>query len=59
MKPERVELWDAHQRLAERTEAPWNFQVSLQPGIHALIVTAQEAGQPPRTSRPHTIVVAE
>jgi hypothetical protein len=52
MKPAKVELWDAHQRLAERTEAPWNFQVSLKPGIH-------EAGQPPRTSRPHTIVVAE
>jgi dienelactone hydrolase len=59
VKPEKVELWDAHQRLAERTEAPWSFEVSIKPGIHALIVTAQEAGQPLRTSRPHTIVVAE
>jgi dienelactone hydrolase len=57
--PEKVELWDAHQRLAERTDPPWSFEVSLKPGIHALIVTAQEAGQPQRTSRPHTIVVAE
>jgi hypothetical protein len=59
LNPEKVELWDAHQRLAERTEAPWSFEVSLKPGIHALIATVQEPGHPKRTSRPHTIVVAE
>jgi hypothetical protein len=59
LKPEKVELWDAHQRLAERTEAPWTFEVPLKPGIHALFATVQEAGQPVRSSRPHTIVAAE
>ncbi len=58
-KPAKVELWDAHQRLAERTEAPWTFEVSLKAGVHALYVTAQEAGQPLRTSRPNTVIVAE
>lgn len=55
---QKVELWDAHQRLAERTEAPWNFDVSLQPGIHALVAIVQ-AGKTARTSRPHTIVVVD
>ena len=59
LKPAKVELWDAAQRLAERTEAPWTFEVSLKAGVHALFVTAQEAGQPLRTSRPNTVVVAE
>lgn len=59
LKPEKVELWDAHERLAQRTEAPWNFAVMLKPGIHSLIVTVQEAEKLVRTSRPHTIVVAD
>ncbi len=59
LKPAKVEIWDAAQRLAERTEAPWTFEVSLKAGVHALFVTVQETGQPLRNSRPHTIVVAE
>jgi hypothetical protein len=55
--PERVELWDADQRLAEKAEAPWTFEVSLKPGIHALTATVEGGGR--RTSRPHTIVVDE
>lgn len=58
LKPSKVELWDAHQRLAERTEKPWTFEAALQPGIHSLIAVVYEAGQTVRTSRPHTIVVA-
>ena len=58
LKPQKVELWDAHQRLAEKTEAPWTFEVTLKPGIHSLIVTTG-TGDSRRTSRPHTIVVAE
>jgi hypothetical protein len=57
LKPAKVVLWDADQRLAEKTEAPWTFEVSLKPGIHALIVTAEDSAR--RTSRPHTIVVSE
>jgi hypothetical protein len=57
LKPKKVVLWDADQRLAEKTEAPWTFAVSLKPGIHALIVTVEDGGS--RTSRPHTVVVAE
>ncbi len=58
-KPEKVELWDADQRLAERTEGPWTFAVSLKPGIHTLIAAVRESGKDVRTSRPHTIVVTE
>lgn len=58
LNPDKVELWDAHERLAERTKAPWTFEVSLKPGIHALIATMHEAGQL-RNSRPHTIVVGD
>ena len=59
LKPAKVELWDAHEKLAEKVEAPWSFEVVLKPGVHALFATVQQADQPPRTSRPHTIVVAE
>lgn len=58
LKPAKVELWDAHERLAQRTEAPWTFEVSLRPGIHSLFVTVEEAGQT-RFSKPNTIVVSE
>jgi len=58
LKPAKVELWDAHERLAQRTEAPWTFEVSLRPGIHSLFATVEEAGQT-RFSRPNTIVVVE
>lgn len=59
LKPKKVELWDAHQRLAEKTEAGWNFEVSLKPGIHALYAIVHQEGQEPKLSRPHTIVVGE
>lgn len=58
-KPEKVELWDADQRLAERTDGPWTFDAALKPGIHALIATVRGPDKKVRTSRPHTIVVAE
>lgn len=57
VKARKVELWDAHARLAEKTETPWTFEVSLAPGVHSLIATVEEAGTDRRTSRPHTIVV--
>ncbi len=57
LKPTKLELWDAHQRLAERSSEPWSFEATLPPGIHSLYVTAIEEGRPPRSSRPHTIVV--
>lgn len=57
VNPAKVVLWDADQRLAEKTEGPWTFQVSLKPGIHALNATVE--GGVRRTSRPHTIVVDE
>jgi hypothetical protein len=58
-KADKVELWDGERRMAERTKAPWTFEVKLTPGIHALIATVQESGKEVRTSRPHTIVVSE
>lgn len=54
----KIELWDAHQRLAERASAPWDFEVSLKPGVHALFAIV-EAGDFQRCSRPHTIVVTD
>lgn len=59
LKPEKVTPWDADTMLAERTEAPWTFEISLKPGIHSLFAIVQQAGQSRRTSRPHTIVVTE
>jgi hypothetical protein len=59
LQPAKVELWDAHECLAERTSAPWDFEVSLKPGVHALFVTVQEIGQRGLRSRPHTIVVTD
>lgn len=58
LMPEKVVLWDGPQRLAESSEAPWTFEVSLKPGIHALYAVVQE-GSTARTSRPHTIVVSD
>jgi len=46
LKPAKVVLWDADQRLAEKTEGPWTFEVSLKPGIHALIATVEGGGRP-------------
>lgn len=54
-----VQIWDAERLLAERREAPWEFEVSLKPGVHALIAAAIKEGQPRRLSRPHTIVVID
>ncbi len=59
LKPARVELWDAEQRLAERTAEPWAFEASLKPGIHALFATVQGTDNSVRNSRLHTIVVGE
>jgi hypothetical protein len=58
-KPLKVELWDGQQRLAQRTEAPWNFELSLKPGVHALYAVMHEENQPVLSSRLHTIVVSE
>ncbi len=58
IKPTKVAIWDADKRLAETTEGPWTFVVSLKQGIHSIIATVEDsAGR--RTSRPHTIVVGE
>lgn len=57
LKPAQVVLWDAHQRLAERSEAPWTFEITLAPGIHSLYATVEEAGHK-RFSRPNTVVVS-
>lgn len=57
LKPQRVVLWDADQRLAEKSEAPWTFEVSFKAGIHSLIATVE--GDMRNSSRPHTIVVGE
>jgi len=59
LTPTKVELWDAHQCVAERTEAPWEFEVRLPPGIHSLIATVRSPLPSVRTSRPHTIVVGD
>lgn len=56
--PEKMELWDAQQRLAERTSAPWDFEIALRPGVHALFVIAKTRDSE-RCSRPHTIVVGD
>jgi hypothetical protein len=58
LKAPRVELWNGAERLAERISAPWEFEVRLPPGIHALYAVAHLDGQAERCSRPHTIVVA-
>lgn len=55
--PKKVELWDADQRLAEKTNGPWEFELALSPGVHSLYAIVQDAEQ--RMSRPHTIVVEE
>ncbi len=57
LMPQKVVLWDGEQQLGERSKAPWSFEVKLNPGIHALFATVEQAGDPVRTSRPHTIVV--
>lgn len=55
--PKTVELWDADQRLSVRTGGPWEFEVTLPPGVHSLYAVVP--GEEHRTSRPHTIVVDE
>ena len=57
-KPSKIRLWDAHVPLAEFKEVAGSMELTLKPGIHSLIVTAEE-GKVVRTSRPQTIVVAE
>jgi hypothetical protein len=59
LKPAKVEMYDGHQKLAERTEAPWTFAPSLKPGIHSLYAVVHESEKGRTTSRPHTIVVGE
>jgi hypothetical protein len=59
LKPTKVELWNGNERLAEKTEAPWAFDVTLKPGVHALHAVVSQKEIASRTSRPHTIVVGE
>ncbi len=57
-KPTKLVIWDAHEKLAEKATGPWEFEVTLKPGIHSLIATVEDAtGR--RSSRPHTVVVEE
>jgi hypothetical protein len=57
-QPSLVELWDAEAKLAVVDRSPWKFEAKLKPGIHSLIVKAI-AADGARSSRPHTIIVAE
>lgn len=59
LKPTKVELFDGDQRLAERTEAPWTFELSLKRGIHSLYAVIHELDKGRKDSRPHTLVVDE
>jgi hypothetical protein len=52
-----VQLWDADTLLGECKKAPWEFEISLKPGVHSLVAAAIEEGQPRRLSRPHTMIV--
>lgn len=56
LKPTKVELWDAHRRLAQRTGSPWTFEVPLSAGIHALYAIVEQPGQT-ICSKPNTVVV--
>jgi hypothetical protein len=58
LKAVKVDLWNGAERLAERTSAPWEFEVRLPLGIHALYAVAHTGEQAERSSRPHTIVVS-
>lgn len=58
VKPTKVELWDGERRVGERSAAPWEFKATLKAGIHGLYATVHE-GDAVKSSRPHTIVVAE
>jgi len=57
IKPTRIILRDEAKLIAEKTEGPWVFEISLKPGIHSLIATVDAGGQ--KASRPHTIVVGD
>ncbi len=56
--PETVELWNGTKRLAERKSAPWEFEVKLPPGIHALYAISRGSRVSEECSRPHTVVTA-
>lgn len=58
IRPRKVTLWDAHDKLAEIAAGPWEFAVTLKPGVHSLQVTVEDANGS-RSSRPHAVVVAE
>ncbi len=58
-KPAKVVLWNADQRLAERSAGPWTFDVPLKAGVKSLHAIIHAPGQPLRGSRPHTLVVAD
>jgi hypothetical protein len=59
LSPVKVELWDAHRRLAERTQSPWAFEIAIPPGIHALYARLITPEGVSRYSRPQTIMVAK
>lgn len=56
-KPARVELLDGYKIIGQRTEAPYEFEVTLSPGIHPLIVVVTQDDGKQAVSRPHTLVV--
>lgn len=57
-KPTAVEVWNGNVQLATISAEPWETEIGpLTPGIHSLIVKAIGSDSP-RSSRPHTIVVA-
>jgi hypothetical protein len=55
IKPTRIILRDEAKLIAEKTEGPWVFEISLKHG--SLIATVDAGGQ--KASRPHTIVVGD
>jgi dienelactone hydrolase len=57
VEPEHVELWNGGERIAILTSAPWEFEVKLAPGIHALYAIAHASGGSEQCSRPHTVVI--
>lgn len=57
-KPTAVEVWNGNVQLATISTEPWETEFGpLTPGIHSIIVKAIGSDLP-RSSRPHTIVVA-
>jgi hypothetical protein len=58
LKPTAVEVWDGDTKLAEKASGPFEFAVSLKPGVRPLYAVARTEGAA-RVSRPHTLIVGE